>query len=216
MTIWIRTDGGPYPLEDESFPGVINEEMPRDRFLGHQLENAVIRYGAIVEEYVARALSVSLFHDREDQAGKRKHAKAASPGPTTNARNWGIDPEVAGFRHFASDEREGPPGDLEQRRRCPPFGRKFFQRDTRTVFKAKNRAVDEADADPAVGSGLNDVALADSIANLDLNDDPVGTRKGTCAGNNLNFANNMRQIRPQAPKQSQPHLSPRPAWHQKT
>ena len=187
----VRADRGPDPVEDDAFPRVIDEEMPRNCFLGHQFENAVIRYGAVVEECVVRTLSVSFFHDREDQAGKRKHANAASPGATTNARNWRVDPEVAGFRHFAGDEREGSPGDLEQRRRCPPVACKFFQLDARTVIKAKNRAVDETDAYSAVGSGLNDVALADSIANLDLNNDPVGTRKGTCTGNNLNFANNI-------------------------
>ena len=100
-------------MEDELFQGIIDKVVPRDRFLGHQFENAVVRYGAVVQERVARALSASFLHNRENQGGKRKRANAAGPGAAPNARDRRVDPEMAGFRHFASDEGESPPGDVE-------------------------------------------------------------------------------------------------------
>ena len=109
----VGADRGSDPVEDNRFRGVIDEDMPRVRFLGHKLENAIVCYGAVVQERVARALSASFLHNRENQRGKRKRANAAGPGAAPNARDRRVDPEMAGFRHFASDERESPPGDVE-------------------------------------------------------------------------------------------------------
>ena len=65
---------------------------------------------------------------------------------------------------------------------------KLSQHHAGVVGQAKGGAVDEANADPAVGRGLDDVAPADGIANLDFNNDSTGANKGARAGNRFNFA----------------------------
>ena len=184
----VDVDRGSDPVEDNRFRRIINEDVPRVCFLGHQFENAVVRYGAVVQECVAWALSVSFFHNREDQAGKSKHADAAGPGAAPNARDRRVDPEMAGFHHFASDERKVPASDVEQRRRRSPVAGKLSQRHAGVVGQAKRGAVHETDADSAVGRCLDDVALADRIARLDFNNDFTSACKGARADDYLDFA----------------------------
>ena len=50
--------------------------------------------------------------------------------------------------------------------------------------------VDELNADLTIGRSLNDVALANRIANLDLNDGAAGPRQGARTEYRLNMADN--------------------------
>jgi len=54
--------------------------------------------------------------------------------------------------------------------------------------RLKGGAVDEANTGPAVGGGLDDVALANRIANLDLTGNAAGTREGAGSDSRSEYA----------------------------
>ena len=114
-----------------------------------------------------------------------------------NASNRRVDPEATGLRHLADNESEGPSGDTEQGRMRGPVGvaDEFVQHHARATGKLEAGAVDEAKSNPAVGCGLDDVALANRIANLGLNGNSARTRQGAGTDRRLNMADNLGGIR---------------------
>ena len=71
----------------------------------------------------------------------------------------------------------------------------FVQHHARATGQLEAGAVDEAKSNPAVGCGLDDVALANRIANLSLNGNSARTRQGAGTDRRLNIADNLGGIR---------------------
>ena len=70
----------------------------------------------------------------------------------------------------------------------------FVQLDARVAGQAEDGIVDEVNGDLAVASRLNDVALANRIASLDLNDDAVGPRQRARSDDRLKFSDDLRRF----------------------
>jgi hypothetical protein len=139
---------------------------------------------------VARGLD--FLHGSEEQRGERQHANAGRLCAAPDACKRRVDPETTGFPHLAGDKTEGPLRYIEPSRRRSLVAGEFFDQHAGAVRQAKGGAVDEANADLAIGGGLNDVTLADRIAKLDLNGDVTGSRKSARAGCRLDFADKKR------------------------
>src|SRR5258708_4482657 len=71
----------------------------------------------------------------------------------------------------------------------------FVQHHARATGKLKAGAVDEAKSNPAVGCGLDDVALANRFANPGLNGNAARTRQGAGTDRRLNVADDLGSIR---------------------
>ncbi len=68
----------------------------------------------------------------------------------------------------------------------------FVQLEMGVAGKVEDSIVDEADGDLAVAGGLNDIALANRIANFDWKKYTVGPRQRARTDDRLNFADNLR------------------------
>ena len=167
-------------MQDDCFPGIVNDDMARILSVERQLEEAAVWYFAIVHDCVVRA-RLNFLHGSKEQCRKGQYADAARLRAAANARKRRVDRETTGFRHSASDEGEGSAGDIEQGRRRSPVTDELFQLHAGAVGQAKGSAVDKANADSAISCGLDDVTLKDRITKLDLNSDAVGSRKGARA-----------------------------------
>src|SRR6266481_3856606 len=140
---------------------------------------------------------MDFLQNGEDQCGERQHADPAGTSAAPNASNRRVDPEATGLSHLACNKRECPSTDTEQGRLRGPVGvaDKFVQHHARAAGQVEGGAVDEANTGPAVGGGLDDVALANRIADLDLNGSAARTREGARTNRRLNMADDLGGIR---------------------
>ena len=138
---------------------------------------------------------MSFLHDGEQQCSEGQHADATRLRAAANARMRRIDRKSTSFQHSAGNESERALGNIKQGRWRSPTTFEFFQHHASAVGYAKNRVIDEANADPSIGGCLDDVALADSIANFDLNGSTAGSHKDARANYNLDFANSNKMSR---------------------
>src|SRR5437762_11028321 len=101
-------------------------------------------------------------------------------GRAANASEGRVDSEAVGLCHMAGNVGEGPSGHLEQRRmrRAVGVADELAYHYASVTGQAEHGAVDEADSDPPVGCGLDHIALANGIANHDLNGNAVRAPEG--------------------------------------
>ena len=114
-------------------------------------------------------------------------------GAAPNASNRRIDRETTGLCHPAGHESEGPSGHPEQGRMRGAVGvaDEFVQRNARAGEQVEHSAVDEANSDPPVGCGLDHVALANRIADHDLNGNAARSPEGAATVRRLNIADDL-------------------------
>ncbi len=83
----------PSSAQDDCFAGILNEEVPRDRLLGHKLEGSVLQilvgYVAVVQENDIRVRGSGFLHRGEGQRCEPQHAE---PGVSAarNAGKWPV------------------------------------------------------------------------------------------------------------------------------
>ena len=90
------TDRGSLGAQDDCFAGILDEEMPRHRFLGYELEGSVFQilvcYAAVIQENDIRVRGTGFPRQGEGQRGEPQHAEAPGVGAARNARKRPVDP----------------------------------------------------------------------------------------------------------------------------
>ena len=127
-------------------------------------------------------------------------------GPAANASKGRVNPQGAGLWQPTGHESESPSGQHEEGRirSAVGLGDEFAQLHAGAAGQVEHCAIDEANSDPPVGCGLDDVTLANRIANCDFNGDAARTPDSAAASyRRLNVANHLR-------RQGRSRLTPAP------
>jgi hypothetical protein len=153
------------------------------------------RYGVIVQEGVGSARGLNFVHGREGQRGEREDAEPTSLRGTSDPCDRRIDSEATRVRYLAGNETERALANTEQGRiRGHVRGaNELRQHHAGVVGKFERGAVDEGDADRAVGSGLDRVVLADRVTDFDVSDNTAVARDGDLADRRLDLADRLER-----------------------
>ena len=183
-------------MQDDGLSWILNNDVSGNRLLGHKLEQAVLEVlvgdAAVIQERDVRFRGLAFLHGRENQGNERQHADATGMGGPANASKRRVDSEAFGIRPLAGNESEGPSGHLEQGRMRGAVGvAELAYHYASVTGEVENGAVDEANSDPPVGGGLDHVALANGIADHDLNGNAVRSTEGAATDRRLNIAGDL-------------------------
>jgi hypothetical protein len=181
--------------------GIVNEDVPRGCFLGHQLKGAVRlvfiigSYDSVVQIRGARRSGLNFLHGSEEQRDERQHADPAHPRAATDTCDRGLDLEPTGFRHLAGDKCEIASNNVDQGWVRRFLTGKLFQDYARVVRNAKNSVVDEVNRNSAIGGGLDYVASENRLADFLKSKNTVRPRHGYGTDEALDLSYDSKRYR---------------------
>jgi len=138
---------------------------------------------------------LSILQGSEEQGSERQHSDAARLGAAPDACKWSLDTQPAELRHFAGNKGKRATADVEQSARRVVIAAELFHDHACAIRQIECGAVDEANADPAAGRGLYDVAGADRVAGFDPKGRTVRTRQGARPHDRFDLPNSQYRSR---------------------